>query len=199
MKIYFGSPTPILGADSEDQHLQPPAMGKLLFISPPPSPPCGWEIREEDPPNKETHAEDLQRALAGLGGGGGGSGGRFEDAEDEYEQMEERGMGGERYVDDHEEGNEEEELDGFGKRKTEGTRARDVRTRRKSLTTMVYHPRDHGDREDLPAVMVEDTSGAAGEVGPADGEGRDDDDGEGGEGKKIMAHTARPPVELMEG
>ncbi|MDI1491980.1 MAG: hypothetical protein OHK93_003191 [Ramalina farinacea] len=203
MKIYFGSPTPILGAggSQEDQHLHPPAMGKLLFISPPPSPPCGWEIREEEPPNKETHAEDLQRALAGLGGGGGGGSNFEHDGSDEGEDMEEEeeGMGGERSVDDYEEGNEEEELDGFGKRKTEGTRARDVRARRKSLTTMVYHPRDHGDREDLPAVMVEDMSGAVGGVGRGEGEGGDDDDGEGGEGKKIMAHTARPPVELMEG
>ena len=161
-------------------------MGKLLFISPPPSPPCGWEIREEEPPNKETHAEDLQRALAGLGGG------RVENDMDVDEEDEE--MEGEEDYDEEPNDNEEEELDGFGKRKTEGTRARDVRTRRKSLTTMVYHPRDHGDREDLPAVMVEDTSGAAGKAGL----GRDDDEEE-GDGKKIMAHTARPPVELMEG
>lgn len=210
MKIYFGSPTPILGADAQDQHLQPPAMGKLLFISPPPSPPCGWEIREEDPPNKETHAEDLQKALAGLGGGGGAAGSRrFEDdgnEDDDGEEGEEEDqekktqVQGEEEEDDSEEGKEEEELDGFGKRKTEGTRARDVRTRSKSLTTMVYHPRDHGDREDLPAVMVEDMSGAAGEGGIGVVEGSNGDgewEGE-GEGKKIMAHTARPPVELMD-
>ena len=61
--------------------------------------------------------------------------------------------------------------------------------------TMVYHPRDHGDREDLPAVMVEDMTPVV----------EDDEEMEGvsplesGAGAgRIMAHTARPPVELME-
>lgn len=70
VRIYFGEPTPILGDGGEDQHLKAPSLGKLLFISPPPSPPAGWEIREEEPPNKDVHAEDLQRALAGLGNHG---------------------------------------------------------------------------------------------------------------------------------
>jgi len=49
-----------------DQHLQAPKSDKLFFISPPPSPPAGWEMRNEEPPNKEVHAEDLSSALARL-------------------------------------------------------------------------------------------------------------------------------------
>lgn len=49
--------------ESEDQHLKAPHSGKLFFISPPPSPPHGWESREEEPPNKEVHADDLAAAL----------------------------------------------------------------------------------------------------------------------------------------
>ncbi|PKS06115.1 hypothetical protein jhhlp_007529, partial [Lomentospora prolificans] len=43
-----------------------PDAGKLFFISPPPSPPHGWEVRLEDAPNKLVHAEDLAEALAKL-------------------------------------------------------------------------------------------------------------------------------------
>ena len=173
VRIYFGEPTPILGEESEDQHLKAPSLGKLLFISPPPSPPCGWEIREEDPPNKDVHAEDLQRALAGLGPNG-----RRMSADDEAGSP-----------------MSEEEREGLeGGRKRSGTGS-----------MMVYHPKDHGDREDLPAVMVEDTtadgveedrqSPSPGELGTIDGEG----EGGGFGGGRIMTHTARPPVELMEG
>lgn len=38
----------------------------MFFISPPPSPPFGWEVREEAAPNKEVHAKDLASALAAL-------------------------------------------------------------------------------------------------------------------------------------
>ena len=89
------------------------------------------------------------------------------------------------------------EKDGFGQTAVEGSRRQDVRMRkeRSASMTMVYHPRDHSDREDLPAVMVEDTTpavdeeeeGMEGVISPI----------EGGGPKKIMAHTARPPVELM--
>ncbi|KAI9820594.1 MAG: hypothetical protein M1827_004963 [Pycnora praestabilis] len=63
VRVYFGEPTPI---EPVDQHLHAPSGGKLFFISPPPSPPHGWEMRNEAPPNKETHAEDLASALAKL-------------------------------------------------------------------------------------------------------------------------------------
>ncbi|KAK7553600.1 BcRCN1, regulator of calcineurin [Phyllosticta citricarpa] len=63
IRVYFGTHTPLNPAD---QHLPLPKSDKLFFISPPPSPPHGWEVREEDPPNKEVHAEDLAAALAKL-------------------------------------------------------------------------------------------------------------------------------------
>jgi hypothetical protein len=61
IRVYFGAETKI--TMQEDQHLKAPSTGKLFFISPPPSPPHGWESRHEDPPNKEVHAEDLADAL----------------------------------------------------------------------------------------------------------------------------------------
>lgn len=63
VRVYFGTHTDI---SPTTQHLQAPKPDKLFFISPPPSPPHGWEIRNEEPPNKEVHAEDLAVALARL-------------------------------------------------------------------------------------------------------------------------------------
>ncbi|KAL9104184.1 MAG: hypothetical protein Q9163_000836 [Psora crenata] len=173
IRIYFGEPTPVAGSGEEvDRHLKAPSLGKLFFISPPPSPPYGWEVREEDPPNKDTHAEDLQRALAGLNHASARSG---EDRNGEIRR----------------------ELDGFGDTVAEGSAKSDVEgsRRRSTSMTMVYHPRDHGVREDLPAVMVEDTTE---EEGLPDGvsEGHGDESRAGG--VKIATHTARPPIELME-
>lgn len=63
VKIYFGHPTSI---EPKEEHLNLPDAGKLFFISPPPSPPHGWEMKLEDAPNKLVHAEDLAEALAKL-------------------------------------------------------------------------------------------------------------------------------------
>lgn len=63
VRVYFGAATKI---ETGDQHLQAPKSDKLFFISPPPSPPMGWEMRDEEPPNKEVHAEDLAAALSKL-------------------------------------------------------------------------------------------------------------------------------------
>jgi hypothetical protein len=63
VKVYFGQPTPI---EPRDEHLPLPDAGKLFFISPPPSPPHGWEVKLEGAPNKQVHAEDLAEALANL-------------------------------------------------------------------------------------------------------------------------------------
>ncbi|KAK0634980.1 Calcipressin-domain-containing protein [Bombardia bombarda] len=62
-RVYFGQPTPI---SAQDVHLALPDAGKLFFISPPPSPPHGWEMKLEDAPNKMVHADDLAEALARL-------------------------------------------------------------------------------------------------------------------------------------
>ena len=158
VRIYFGEHTPVAGVDAaEDQSLHPPSLGKLLFISPPPSPPCGWEIREEDPPNKDVHAEDLQRALAGLNGVDAACEPQTPISDEEREELERQG--------------------GWGKR----------RGRKGTGGTVVYHPRVHGDREDLPAVTVEDTTEEGDEEGVESGEGA----------PKVLTKTARPPVELM--
>ncbi|KAL2040975.1 hypothetical protein N7G274_006433 [Stereocaulon virgatum] len=170
VRLYFGEPTPIVGEEGADQHLKAPSLGKLLFISPPPSPPCGWESREEGAPNRDVIAEDLKRALAGVDGAGGG------DAADGGMSEEEReGLGL---------GNAGGEIDGTGEGRARGRR------RSRSGSLCVYHPRVHGDREDLPKVMVVDTT--------ADGEEVESTGSEKGRGVE-MTKTARPPVELMEG
>ncbi|KAL9586223.1 MAG: hypothetical protein Q9212_001048 [Teloschistes hypoglaucus] len=142
-RIYFGEPTQI---EVTDQHLRAPQSQKMFFISPPPSPPFGWEVRNEGPPNKEVHAEDLASALAGLR--------QRPDAVDKDS------------IETGEGGNGE------------------TRERSGSSTTMVYQPESHGKKLGLPAVMVEDTTESE-ETSPHE-------DG------KILAHTARPPVELMQ-
>ncbi|KAF2689432.1 calcineurin binding protein-like protein [Lentithecium fluviatile CBS 122367] len=63
VRVYFGLNTPL---NPSDQHLPLPKSDKLFFISPPPSPPMGWEMRNEEAPNAIVHAEDLAAALARL-------------------------------------------------------------------------------------------------------------------------------------
>nr|CAD7193799.1 unnamed protein product [Timema douglasi]CAD7405300.1 unnamed protein product [Timema poppensis]CAD7569440.1 unnamed protein product [Timema californicum] len=61
MNCYFAQPvSPI---DLEDQHLQPPALTKQFLISPPASPPVGWEPRDEGEPLVNY---DLLAAIANL-------------------------------------------------------------------------------------------------------------------------------------
>ncbi|KAI0046934.1 Calcipressin [Auriscalpium vulgare] len=48
------------------KYLQPPAIEKNFLISPPGSPPVGWEPVKEDPPNATPLAEDLISALRKL-------------------------------------------------------------------------------------------------------------------------------------
>ncbi|MCJ1353158.1 MAG: hypothetical protein MMC33_003143 [Icmadophila ericetorum] len=151
IRIYFGEATPV--DPLPDQHLQAPKSQKLFFISPPPSPPHGWEVRNEGPPNKDVVAEDLASALAKL----------------------------------------RERPDTVFKEPnspvspTREGEAKEGRRNRSGSTTVVYHPEDHGDSPHLPAVMVEDTTMSDEEELEGQGEGE----------VKILAHTARPPVELM--
>jgi hypothetical protein len=63
VRVYFGAQTDI---SPTQQHLKAPAAAKMFFISPPPSPPHGWAMRNEEPPNKDVHADDLALALAKL-------------------------------------------------------------------------------------------------------------------------------------
>lgn len=53
-------------SDVEDQHLHPPALTKQFLISPPASPPIGWQPREEGEPLVN---HDLLAAIANLSAG----------------------------------------------------------------------------------------------------------------------------------
>ncbi|WFC95226.1 hypothetical protein MBRA1_001873 [Malassezia brasiliensis] len=77
LRVYFCVPTPLVllpdgdyivarSAEAHQQHLAPPAPEREFLISPPGSPPVGWEPREEDGPNKTTLAQDLIDALQKL-------------------------------------------------------------------------------------------------------------------------------------
>lgn len=142
VKIYFGQPTPV---EARNEHLELPDAGKLFFISPPPSPPHGWEMRLEDAPNKQVHADDLASALAQLNN-------RPEPVYDSPVSPDSTAFGG--------------------------------RTRSRS-STLIYRPDESGSSPGLPAVVVEDMTDEPGQISPMEN------------GKPIMAHTARPPVELM--
>ena len=224
MKIYFGETTPLVGqyaagSGAPDQHLQAPSLGRLMFISPPPSPPCGWEIRDEDPPNKTTHAEDLLAALAGLGGNNNKNNNNNynhnhnhnddnnDDRNDgittstattidnDNRKMRKEGSNSEDETATAGEANEHDREPTLNGKKKSGHR------RKGTLT--VYHPRDHGDSADLPAVVVEDTTAATETDAPGyDNDGDVDMDDEMGESepgiKALPTRTARPPVELMD-
>lgn len=143
-KVYFGRPTPV---DQKDEHLALPDAGKLFFISPPPSPPHGWEVRLEDAPNKLVHAEDLADALAKL----------------------------------H---HRPAPVDSDDKSPvTPPDSALIGRTRSRS-STLIYQPEQESS---MPAVFVEDMTDEPIELSPVE------------QSKPILAHTARPPVELMNG
>ncbi|KAJ8123419.1 hypothetical protein ONZ43_g629 [Nemania bipapillata] len=142
-RVYFGQHTPLDLA--KDNHLPLPDKGKLFFISPPPSPPHGWEMRMEDAPNKLVHAEDLAEALAKL----------------------------------HHHSSPAADISPISP--TDGA-ARQTRSR---SSTLIYQPHEHGGSPHLPAISVDDMTDEPTAASPASE-------------KPIMAHTARPPVELME-
>lgn len=71
---------------------------------------------------------------------------------------------------------------GLEEDRAEGEGGKGGKGRRSRSTTFVFHPEEHGGKEGLPAVVVEDLTG---------------DEEEEEEAPKILAHTARPPVELM--
>lgn len=71
---------------------------------------------------------------------------------------------------------------GFSAASGRGTRSRS--------STLIFHPEDHGVSRNLPCVMVDDMT----DDGPVDDMSISPMDVD---TKPIMAHTARPPVELM--
>ena len=87
MRVYRADHTPLdalNGTTAEGRYLLPPTTDKNFLISPPGSPPVGWEPIREDPPNAAPLADDLIMALKKLqieqrhrrGGSVDGNGGR---------------------------------------------------------------------------------------------------------------------------
>ncbi|KAJ6500715.1 Calcipressin, partial [Mycena sanguinolenta] len=71
LRVYRADPNPLLPMESDDvipeaNYLRPPAIEKNFLISPPGSPPVGWEPIKEDPPNATPLADDLVAALRKL-------------------------------------------------------------------------------------------------------------------------------------
>ncbi|PYI35324.1 Calcipressin [Aspergillus indologenus CBS 114.80] len=181
-KVYFGEPTPLqTGHDARPKLLAAPQVDKLFFISPPPSPPHGWVLRQEDPPNKEVHASDLAHALAKLNT----EMSTFSEAATTAPETPVSAVS----------------------EKLPRTGSWPVSTahRRSRSSTLIYHPEDHGGSPGLPAVMVEDLSEMGGLlVDEVDVDGDEDVEmcyspveEEGMSVKRMPPKTARPPVELM--
>jgi hypothetical protein len=71
LRVYRADPNPLIIPDSpttvpQDAYLRPPPIEKNFLISPPGSPPVGWEQVREDPPNVTPLAVDLIEALRKL-------------------------------------------------------------------------------------------------------------------------------------
>lgn len=68
MRVYRADPTKIEDDETHEHnhYLRPPANEKNFLISPPGSPPVGWEQIREDPPNATPLANDLIAALRKL-------------------------------------------------------------------------------------------------------------------------------------
>jgi Calcipressin len=185
-RVYFGEPTPI---GEQKKYLDRPDAGRLFFISPPPSPPVGWEVREEDPPNKDVVASDLAEALVKLSA-------KLHSGDDTAAAVDETP------------GDRDEKAkpplrvtaptpssDASASKHSPAAGSASSAKNRSRSSTILYDPEIHGDSPALPAVMVEDTT-----MDDDDMDVDDDQevvDNEAVEVKTILAHTARPPVELM--
>lgn len=75
LRVYRADPNPLIPSSDDDDnvshvpeanYLKPPAIEKNFLISPPGSPPVGWEPIKEDPPNPAPLADDLMTALRKL-------------------------------------------------------------------------------------------------------------------------------------
>jgi hypothetical protein len=64
LRVFRADPTPVTPPGGA--HLRPPAIEKNFLISPPGSPPVGWEQVVEEPPHSTPLAEDLIAALRKL-------------------------------------------------------------------------------------------------------------------------------------
>ena len=138
-------------------------------------------MRNEDPPNKEVHAEDLADKLAKLSGKMGPT---IDETEDDTNH------GQAKYT--REQMQELKALkpmiaipENRSSAEPKSAGSSTSRTRSRS-STVIYDPEAHGDSPALPAVTVEDYTMEEGDVKLDT------------EAKKITAHTSRPPVELMD-
>ncbi|KAI0648420.1 Calcipressin [Trametes meyenii] len=68
LRVYRADPTPLETTETQEHnhYLRPPVNDKNFLISPPGSPPVGWEQIREDPPNATPLAHDLITALRRL-------------------------------------------------------------------------------------------------------------------------------------
>ncbi|KAL9714678.1 hypothetical protein Ac2012v2_001337 [Leucoagaricus gongylophorus] len=72
LRVYRADPNPLVSYDPDvsaipsEAYLQLPISNKNFLISPPGSPPVGWESIHEDPPNATPLADDLVEALRRL-------------------------------------------------------------------------------------------------------------------------------------
>jgi hypothetical protein len=184
-KCYFGEPTPI---DQNTKYLDRPDAGRLFFISPPPSPPVGWEMRSEDPPNKEVHAEDLASKLQKLTGrmdvqAPSPDSSPVDDkmqytyTADELHKLKSARTAAFASVSEDTAGM------GLGIGGQSPNSSNSPKRARSRSSTLIYDPKAHGDSPALPAVMLET---------------EDDSEVELETSRPIPVHTARPPVELME-
>jgi hypothetical protein len=172
-KCYFGEPTPI---GDEKKYLERPDAGKLFFISPPPSPPIGWEMKNEDPPNKQVHADDLALKLAKLTG-------KMTDNAD-GSPTDETSDSKTLYTRDELQKLKTSKPPLAGVEEQSPVRSSPKIGGRSRSSTLIYDPKVHGDSPGLPAVMLETENDSDIELEMPD--------------KKIIAHTSRPPVELMD-
>jgi Calcipressin len=190
-RVYFGEPTPI---GEQKKYLDRPDAGRLFFISPPPSPPVGWEVREEDPPNKDVVASDLAEALVKLSG-------KLHSGDD---ATADETLGIDQDANaatakpplrvtapPFSSSSDNTPASASTCKHSPAAGATSARNRSRS-STILYDPETHGDSPALPAVMVEDTT-----IDDMDVDGDEEVKAEAGEQKTILAHTSRPPVELM--
>ncbi|CAK7271146.1 hypothetical protein SEPCBS57363_004468 [Sporothrix epigloea] len=184
-QVYYGRATPLgdPSAAAEAQRLTLPDAGKLFFISPPPSPPHDWQMRLEGAPNKQVHAEDLADALAKL---------RHQADDHEFDKNN-------KSQDDvmmRSPVSETETSPASGSAASVGATGSSGRRtgRSRSSTLVIYQPAKHSAHLDLPAIAVEDMTDECTdeELNSATWKSNIST-----VEKPILAHTARPPVELM--
>lgn len=132
-RVFFGEHTPL---QPIDQHLQAPESKKLFFISPPPSPPHGWEVKNESPPNATIVAEDLAHALAKLN------------------------CNTKPYHDSNDDGRLKEN------RQDEAISPSGIRRPRSSSSVLLFEPEEQEDGTQMPAISVDDYTDSGDERSP---------------------------------